>query len=47
MLSVLSENRKMTEFLLARNIDIDAKNNAGDTALMLAAATGKRLRWTP
>jgi len=41
MLSVLSENRKMTKFLLVRNIDIDAKNNAGNTALMLAAATGQ------
>ena len=41
MLSVLSENNELTKFLLTRSIDIDAKDFAGETALMLAAATGQ------
>ena len=41
MLSVLSKNNKLTIFLLTRDIDIDAKEIAGETALMLAAATGQ------
>lgn len=41
MLSVLSKNNELTIFLLTLDIDIDAKEIAGETALMLAAATGQ------
>jgi ankyrin repeat protein len=41
MLSVLSKNNRMTEFLFTLDIDINAKDIAGDTALMLAASTGQ------
>ena len=48
MLAVLSKNPEIVEFLLTRSfdinaqdIDIDAQDNVGETALMLAAATGQ------
>lgn len=48
MLAVLSKNPEIVEFLLARSfdinaqdIDINAQDKVGETALMLAAATGQ------
>ena len=40
MLSVLSGKRDCTEFFIKLGIDLDLRNKAGDTALMLAAAAG-------
>jgi hypothetical protein len=41
MLAVLAENPEIVEFLLGQKIDVNAKNNLGNTALMLAAASAQ------
>ena len=40
MLSVLSGNQSQTKYILSKDIDINARNSLGDTALMLAASGG-------
>ena len=41
MLAVFRNNQQLVELLLARNIDIDSRNDLGDTALSIAIQSSK------